>query len=304
MIKRLLFGFLWFIGFIYCFNTSPNITANYLDKKVLIDPTPAWANDNIPNDENGKHFRKIQKYAVTQKLNNYGLGTIVESIAFNLIGADYESNLLDKSPQEDLFISLTKFDCVLFVETVLALARGIIVEDYQYSTFTSNVSQQRYRDGNLEDYCSRLHYFSDWIIDNQNRGNLTNITKSIGGVELNKKFNFMSKHRWKYPQLKNSDNYQCIVEVEKKLNNVNLYYIPTRNIKDIYPLLQSGDIVAIATRIPGLDVTHTGLIYRHHGNVGLIHASPAGKVTLANDLQIYTSNVKFAIGVIVARPTY
>jgi hypothetical protein len=51
-----------------------------------------------------------------------------------------------------------------------------------------------------------------------------------------------------------------------------------------------------------LDVTHTGLVYRNaDGNMGLIHASPAGKVTVAYDLHRYISRGESAIGIVVAR---
>jgi len=51
-----------------------------------------------------------------------------------------------------------------------------------------------------------------------------------------------------------------------------------------------------------LDVTHTGLVYRNaDGNLGLIHASPAGEVTVAYDLHRYIRRVESAIGIVVAR---
>ena len=83
---------------------------------------------------------------------------------------------------------------------------------------------------------------------------------------------------------KNELNFNCIKRVEDSLSE-NFNYIPTQNIKQIYPQLQPGDIIGVATDIAGLDFTHTGFVYRQpNGNVGLIHASPAGKVVIATDL--------------------
>lgn len=258
--------------------------------------------DDIPKTKDGQHFQAIKKYAIANNLSKKSRSEIIEQIALKLVGSTYEAGLLDKFKTETLFLSLTKFDCVLFVETVLALAKGIEEENYNYSTFASHVSDRRYRDGNLENYCSRLHYFSEWIADNEKRGNVKNLTASLGGIKLDNDLNFMSQNRSKYSQLGDQSNYECIVNMENNLAQLDLNYIPTNNIRQIYPQLRSGDIVAIATKIKGLDVTHTGLIYRHGDNISLIHASPAGKVAIASDLQRYVSRVKYAKGVIIARP--
>ena len=101
----------------------------------------------------------------------------------------------------------------------------------------------------------------------------------------------------------NDGTYAYILQREAKLDGVTVDYIPTHQIRRLYNQLQPGDIVAVATNIPGLDVTHTGLAYRHpNGNIGLIHASPIGKVTTAPDLETYVGKIKNAIGILVARP--
>ena len=117
-----------------------------------------------------------------------------------------------------------------------------------------------------------------------------------------KKLDFMTTHRSSYPNLSKSDaNFKCITSVEESLSD-NFNYIPTKNIKQTYARLQPGDIVGVATNIKGLDFTHTGFVYRQpNGKVGLIHASPAGKVVISQDLQSYVGNVKNAIGIVVTR---
>jgi hypothetical protein len=227
----------------------------------------------------------------------------MQNVANRFLGAKYQAGLLDRSDTEKLFISLKEFDCVLFVETVLALSHNFALKNYQYSAFSQRVLNQRYRHGILDGYCSRLHYFSDWINDNQKRGNLENITQKLGGITLDKKLNFMSENRRLYHQLKSQGNYDCIQQVEKQLESLSLTYIPTAKIKAIYSQLQAGDIIGVVTNIAGLDTTHTGLVYRFSdGKIGLIHASPAGQVTIAPDLQKYISKVDKAIGIFVVRP--
>jgi Protein of unknown function (DUF1460) len=237
------------------------------------------------------------------KLATQPFGTVVQAIARQYLGARYQAGLLDQSPTERLFISFQKFDCVLFVESMLALARTV-VQPTLSAHFPPQIEVQRYRGGHLKGYCSRLHYFSDWIADNERRGLVRNITLATGGIPFNKPLNFMSQHRSSYPQLKQSETeFSCIKAAENALASAKRYYIPTAKISGSYSKLQAGDIVAIATAVPGLDVTHTGLLERRaDGGVGLIHASPAGAVARAKDLQTYVSRVPEAIGMIVARP--
>ena len=248
-------------------------------------------------------FDKIVQYAKQQNLPDRAIGEILQAIGDNFLGKPYAEGLLDKSGAEKLIITLNKFDCVLFVETVLAISRGVAVKDYDYQNFVNRIEEQRYSNGKMNGYCSRLHYFSEWINDNQKRQTVENITAQLGGIPMNKTLNFMSQHRSSYPQMaKDEATYQCIVGIEADLAKTTVNYIPTNRIKSIYSQLKPGDIVAVATDVKGLDVTHTGFVYRNaDGNLGLIHASPAGAVTVAYDLQRYISRVESAIGIVVAR---
>ncbi len=256
------------------------------------------------NIQEDPKFKPVMEYAIKQNLAEGSMAEIMQAIADYFIGTPYKAGLLDKSDRESLVITLDGFDCVLFVETVLAMARGIAMEDYSYLTFINHVINQRYWKGKMDGYCSRLHYFSEWIADNQRRGNVRDIGVELGGERVNKSLFFMSKNRWDYPQIARNDaNYQCIVSMEDNISKLKINYIPYYKIRSVYSQLKPGDIIAVATEINGLDVTHTGLVYRNSdGNIGFIHASPAGKVTVAYDLERYIWNVESAIGILVARP--
>ncbi|MCZ0902281.1 DUF1460 domain-containing protein, partial [Microcoleus sp. HI-ES] len=84
---------------------------------------------------------------------------------------------------------------------VLAISRGVAIKDYDYQNFVNRIEEQRYLNGKINGYCSRLHYFSEWINDNQKRQTVENITAELGGVPMNKTLNFMSQHRSSYPQM-------------------------------------------------------------------------------------------------------
>ena len=156
----------------------------------------------------------------------------------------------------------------------------------------------------MNGYCSRLHYFTDWIRDNERRGLVENVSEEIGGQKLDKTIDFMSTHRESYPRLVASDSlFRGIVEMERDLRDYDLFYVPQNRIREVYPQLQAGDIIATATSIEGLDVTHTGLVYdAGDGRKGFMHASTTDGVKVSPDLQAYIEGVKVQIGIIVARP--
>jgi Protein of unknown function (DUF1460) len=278
-------------------------TISYSQLLDVLARQPDSTREIAAQPEDIARFERIVQYAKRQNLPDRPLGEIVQAIADNFLGKPYAEGLLDKSGEEKLVITLDRFDCVLFVETVLAIARGVAVKDYEYQNFVDRIESQRYLNGKMNGYCSRLHYFSAWINDNQKRQTVDNITAQLGGVPMHKKLNFMSQHRSSYPQMiKDEATYQCIIGVEAGLAKSTVNYIPKNRIKSVYAQLKPGDIVAVATDVKGLDVTHTGLVYRNaDGNIGLIHASPAGQVTVAYDLHRYISRVESAIGIVVAR---
>lgn len=288
------------------------IVSNYSIKIAIADKDHLLAVENqtppnffdIPNTEDGKIYQTIINHAIANKLDQTPIGNIIQAVAHQLLGAEYKAGLLDQSVQETLVISLRQFDCLLFIETVLAIASNIAQSNYSYQAFAEGVENKRYFNGKMNGYCSRLHYFSDWIADNQHRGNVQNITPQLGGVNTIKKLNFMTTHRSNYPHLaRGKDNLECIASIEASLPET-FNYIPTKNIRQIYPKLKPGDIIGIATDIVGLDFTHTGLIYRQSArNLGFIHASPAGKVIVSQDLQNYVENISQAIGIVVVRAT-
>jgi len=53
-----------------------------------------------------------------------------------------------------------------------------------------------------------MHYFTDWIRDNEKKGLVKDITADLGGIELEKSINFMGTHRDLYPFLKDDENFK------------------------------------------------------------------------------------------------
>ena len=281
-----------------------NLHNNHENSHVSAIAKSPSVNDRSTNQ---REFQRLIDAFSDRSSSTLPSNQVVQAVATKFLGAAYREGLLDQGKTENLFVSLTEFDCVLFVETVLAFSRNLISGNPNYENFVQKVEEVRYVNGKLDGYCSRLHYFSEWIRDNQRRNIVRDLTSELGGVNLDKTLNFMSSNWEKYPRLRNSEaNYQCILAMERKMaiemKAEPLSYIPTKKINSIYPLLKAGDIIAVTTNLKGLDATHTGLVYLTTKGVGFIHASPSGQVTVSNDLQRYIENVDQAIGIMVARP--
>ena len=122
------------------------VISNYSIKAVIADnnyslgielSTPQNLPD-IPNTADGKiFFQKITNYTIANKLEQASMGTIVQTVAHQFLGAEYKAGLLDRSKQETLVIALKQFDCLLLIETVLAIANNIAQKNYSYRAFTN-----------------------------------------------------------------------------------------------------------------------------------------------------------------------
>lgn len=187
----------------------------------------------------------------------------------------YVASTLDNNESEQLVINLRQFDCTTFVENCIALSRTIKTGDYSFQNFCNQLKSIRYRNGLLEDYTSRLHYVTDWIYDNTKKVILEDKTSSLGGAKISKKINFMSTHTNAYkPLLNNIGLQQKIIQIEQLINNRDRYYVLKKeNINLADNKIDSGDIIAFATSIAGLDYTHIGIAYRYKGKLTFIHAS-------------------------------
>lgn len=250
-------------------------------------------------------FTRLQAQADREEWAERSYGEIVEATGRALMGQPYVDGMLDVSDREILVADLTRFDCVLFVENVLAVANGIATGDQSVSAYLQSLEVLRYREGERDGYCSRLHYFSEWIADNEARGRLDNVTSAIGGERFEKQLAFMGTHRASYPRLADSDSlYACILDMERGLDDLELSYIPQDRIAEAYPLIETGDVIATATRIGGLDVSHTGFaVEMPSGKMGFLHASlSAGEVIISPDLQRYVQGIDHQVGIVVARP--
>jgi hypothetical protein len=217
------------------------------------------------------------------------------------------------SRTEPLTLSLTKFDCVSLVESCLAVSRvarheSLTSDDAaQWDRFGREMERMRYRHGQRLGYASRLHYFSDWIRDGARRGLARDLGQEFGGTADFRPLRFMSEHRASYPGLADDSVFHAIRSMEQSLDDDSRFVIPTRDITSVQDRIHTGDILAFATSIPGLDVTHAAFAYRDKdGVLRVLHAPLSGGVVeiTRSTLPEYVAAIRRSTGILVARPLW
>jgi Protein of unknown function (DUF1460) len=210
------------------------------------------------------------------------------------------------SGREPLTLSLTHFDCVTLVESCLAVAR--VAGEHgapTWACFGREIERMRYRGGERRGYISRLHYFSEWIADGAKRGLVHDLGVELGGVEDRRPLRFMTRHRASYPAFADEQVFREIGAIERRLDGRPRRVIPTARIPEVADRIESGDVLAFATAIPGLDVTHAAFAYRDAAGVlRVLHAPLSGGVVAITrtTLPEYVAAIRRATGILVARP--
>ena len=230
---------------------------------------------------------------------------LVEFYARRLLGTPYVAHTLE-ADQEVLTINIHELDCLTFIETLYALTRVTQAGRYSWRDFAANIENVRYRGGTMGDYATRIHYISEWIIDNHVRGNLVEITPDLPHASyMVKNIDYMSHNPGQYRQLKNDS---AMVEKIRRheLRNHRFPYLKRSwlNDKAVKAALRSGDFVSLVTKAEGLDVSHNGIIVIDEKcDPYLLDASMSGgKVMLqSKPLYKYLEHSKTNIGIRVFR---
>lgn len=203
------------------------------------------------------------------------------NIGKQFLGAPYTPRTLDADLTERLVVNVRAFDCTTYIETVLALA---LAHHHRLTTgnapsfeaaFRNYLTLLRYRAGRIDGYASRLHYFSDWLRDNERKGLLADVTGELpGSMSVAKSVSYMTTAVYKYPRLSDPIARKQMLLAEAALNQHSFLFIPKKNIRLAESQLREGDIVMLTAARPGLDMKHVGLAVRQpNGRIHLLHAS-------------------------------
>ncbi len=252
-------------------------------------------------------------WAVAQRRDaELDFGPLLAAIGERLVGTRYQPHTLELPGPERLVVNLEALDCVTFVENVLAMARlawtadaALADDPHRFrAAYRRELTAIRYRDGVLDGYPSRLHYFSEWISDNEAMGLVEGVSRDLGGVVDESPIDFMSTHPDAYRQLADPASLAEIAGVETRLRSVPRYYLPEDGIAAAAHLIRDGDIIAATSTVPGLDIAHTGIAVRQDGVLHLLHAPLVGSHVQISDesLAERVRRIKGQDGIMVARP--
>jgi cell wall-associated NlpC family hydrolase len=201
----------------------------------------------------------------------------IDVISRHFLGRPYKPNpLIGTADTPEVFAaSLDGFDCVTYIETVVALYRSFSVDD-----FTNWLRKIRY-DRGLIQWARRNHYMTSWIRNNVREGIISPL--SMPAVPM------VSRER--------------ILNVVPGLSprRTRLKCVPKRSVLRLQQFLQTGDLIFFASTRKHLDVFHAGIIVRDGKRVLMRHASRSKGFVVEQELSEFLKSNRMA-GVIVMRP--
>ena len=243
--------------------------------------------------------------AIDKDWESLPIGDLIAEVGKSFIGTDYLVNGIENDGNEQLVINLTGLDCTTLLENSLVLARCIKKGKTSFDDYQNELQFIRYRNGIINKYPSRLHYFSDWVHNNILKCVVKDVTKSIGSLAVKFDVNFMSTHPEYYKQLE--QNPEFISEIKKQeaeIRERKYFYIPENELAEKEKEINNGDLLAITTTVEGLDIGHVGIAVKmDSGRIHLLHApTENAKVQISEQpLSDYILNFKRHSGVIVLR---
>ena len=223
---------------------------------------------------------------------------VVLYFAHQFLGIPYVGHTLEVNTEEELVVNLRQLDCTTFVETATALALAFQHDGLGWDDYLYWLQTIRYNNGRLDGYCSRNHYFSQWINSNSL---LSLVEEQTGDTSQNHypfiatqqlQLNFMSTHPDFYAMLKDHpERVKKMASIEKEMYGTEVRYIPASLLNESEKTLKyvkDGDILALVTNKSGLDVSHVGFAeWGKDGKLHLLNASSIHKKVVLEPMTLY-----------------
>ena len=206
-------------------------------------------------------------------------GNRIEVLSRHFLGSPYTTNpLIGSRTEPEVFVaSFDGFDCVTYVETILALARAS-----DANQFEDWLRRIRYESGAVQ-WKRRNHYMTEWIRMNSHGKN-----KPLH-VIFPKDVPAVVKER----TLDDVPDYPA--------RDVRFKCVPKPGIRKLAPYLQTGDLIFFASTRPKLDVFHCGILVRDGDRLLMRHAARSKGGVVEQDLNDFLKANRMA-GVIAVRP--
>jgi len=226
----------------------------------------------LPDDLDRKRVGRLLRAARSVR----DMSPRIERISGRLLGHPYRDCPLGGSAgtPEIFTASMGGFDCVTYVETVLALAASGSVED-----FAENLRSIRYRDGVVE-WRTRNHYMTAWIRENERAGFVSNQTRGRGVLLRDRRLNVVPG----VPDRK-----------------VRVASIPKSAFLRRWADVETGDLAFFASTRRNLDVFHCGILIREGDTIRMRHAARSRRRVVEEPLSDFLDRNRM-VGVILVRP--
>lgn len=257
-------------------------------------------------------FDRLVALAQENNWKALALGERTAAVGQAMVGTRYRAYTLEIDNRvESPSVNLAGQDCWTFFENALAFARMLDEpqENWTPETMLRYIETDRYRGGECTgEYLSRLHYLEDWLYDNNRRGLVRDLTRSLGGSSVPHSAREMTVG-WRHYRYLSSNKalLRPLAQMEANVSSRPLVMIPKSRVPSIEGKLQSGDIIGIVSRDGRLySTSHVGLALRTaDGVLHFMHASAPnnyGKVVVDSRLSDYLNRFRTHAGILVARP--
>lgn len=276
------------------------------------DPSGSPGGEVTWADSDWAVFQRTVRSVVQVGADTLPMGDLMVHVGMELVGTPYEPGTLEVEGPERLVVHFAGLDCVTFVENVYAVAAAVkagVAERLDERAAIEGEYERmlralRYRGNVIDGYPSRLHYFSEWILDGEAKQLVEDVTDDLGGIEDDEPVDFMSTNPDAYRQLADPENLETIRRVEELLSARGRRYIPQERIAEVAHGIRDGDIIAATSTVEGLDVAHTGLAVWVDGTLRLLHAPLVGDSVQVSERSLAEriQGIEGQDGIIVARP--
>lgn len=260
-------------------------------------------------------FEQLVARAKAENWKSLPIGERTATVGQAMVGTPYRSYTLEVDNRvESPSVNFTGLDCWTFFEIALSFARMLDApeENWTPERLLHYVEMDRYRDGECTGaYLSRLHYLEDWLYDNNRRGLVADLTRTLGGVSVPHSAREMT-NGWRHYRylVYNRALLGPLGNMEEQVSSRPLYEIPKSRVAAIESRLHNGDIIGIVSHdgrhSSGRATSHVGLALRaSDGTLHFMHASAPrnyGRVVIDSRLSTYLYRYSSDTGILVARP--
>ena len=224
----------------------------------------------------GLSRRRVARLLAKSKYGK-SAGARIDAVSRHFLGYPYQPNpLIGSSDTAEVFTaSLESFDCVTYLEAILALASASNVDG-----FAEWLRRIRYAQGRIQ-WNQRNHYMTSWIRNNVREGILKPV--SIRGVLLITRDRILN------------------VVPGFPAQRTRVKCVPKRAVPRLAPYLQIGDLMFFVSTRRNLDVFHAGIIARDGNRILMRHASRSQGCVVEQELNEFLKANRMT-GVIVMRP--